>query len=70
MDEAEQLARMIVQSELAEHYRQCYDILKQDHVAQELIRQFTAIKERYEEVQRFGKYHPDFFHLLQSKCAS
>ena len=60
LDEAEQFARMIVQSEVAEHYRQCYDTLKQDHVAQELIRQFTAIKERYEEVQRFGKYHPDF----------
>lgn len=60
LDEAEQLARMIVQSETAEQYRQCYYMLQQDRVAQELIRQFTAMKERYEEVQRFGKYHPDF----------
>ncbi len=27
---------------------------------QTLIQQFTAMKERYEEVQRFGKYHPDY----------
>lgn len=60
LDEAEQLARTIVQSEVAEHYRQCHNTLQRDDVAQGLIRQFTGVKERYEEVQRFGKYHPDY----------
>lgn len=65
LEEAEQLARMIIQSETAEHYRLCYDILKQDRAAQDLIQQFTKMKDRYEEVQRFGKYHPDYMSVTQ-----
>ncbi|MFX3622478.1 MAG: YlbF family regulator [Ectobacillus sp.] len=60
LEEAEQLARFIIQSQPAQHYRQCYNKLQQDEAAQALIRQFIHMKERYEEVQRFGKYHPDY----------
>jgi cell fate (sporulation/competence/biofilm development) regulator YlbF (YheA/YmcA/DUF963 family) len=60
LDEAEQLARMIIQSETAEHYRQCYNRLQKDEAAQKLIQRFSKMKDRYEEVQRFGKYHPDY----------
>ncbi|MBO9130288.1 YlbF family regulator [Bacillus sp. 165] len=60
LDQAEALAGMIIQSEIGERYRQRLYTLQQDAVAQELIRKFTAMKERYEEVQRFGKYHPDY----------
>ncbi|MCP8970268.1 YlbF family regulator [Ectobacillus ponti] len=60
LDEAEHLARIIVQSEEAVEYRTCYNRLRQDQEAQSLIARFTGMKERYEEVQRFGKYHPDF----------
>ncbi len=60
LDQAEALARMVIQSEIAERYRQCLYTLQHDAVAQELIRKFTAMKDRYEEVQRFGKYHPDY----------
>jgi cell fate (sporulation/competence/biofilm development) regulator YlbF (YheA/YmcA/DUF963 family) len=60
INEAESLARMIIQSELAEEYRNCYYRLKEDKVAQQIISRFTKTKEKYEEVQRFGKYHPDY----------
>ncbi|MFD3448021.1 YlbF family regulator [Microbacteriaceae bacterium 4G12] len=60
LDEAEYLAHMIIQSQQAQYYRECYYRLQQDEAAQELIKTFGEMKERYEEVQRFGKYHPDF----------
>lgn len=60
LDKAEQLAKAIICSDIAEDYRKCYKELQEDMEVQTLIQQFTAMKERYEEVQRFGKYHPDF----------
>ncbi len=58
--EAEQLAGMILQSETAENYRDCYKRLREDEEAGRIIRSFIKIKEQYEDVQRFGKYHPDY----------
>ncbi|MBT2573479.1 YlbF family regulator [Bacillus sp. ISL-51] len=58
--EAEQLAGMILQSETAENYRDCYKRLREDEEAGRIIRSFMSIKEQYEDVQRFGKYHPDY----------
>ncbi|WP_230499764.1 YlbF family regulator [Sutcliffiella rhizosphaerae] len=60
VEKAEQLAKMIWRSELAEDYHRCLYNLQNDDVAQELIRSFEKMKEKYEEVQRFGKYHPDY----------
>ncbi|MBR7814583.1 MULTISPECIES: YlbF family regulator [Bacillus] len=58
--EAEQLAGMILQSETAETYRDCYKRLREDEEAGRIIRSFMSVKEQYEDVQRFGKYHPDY----------
>lgn len=60
LDEADQLARLVLQSKPAEEYRLSYHILKNDPIAQGLISQFTKTKDLYEDVQRFGKYHPDY----------
>lgn len=60
LEEAESLASMILQSELAEEYRSCLYTLQKDKEAQKLIAEFQNMKEKYDEVQRFGKYHPDF----------
>jgi cell fate (sporulation/competence/biofilm development) regulator YlbF (YheA/YmcA/DUF963 family) len=60
LEEAELLARMIIKSEVADHYRESLQILQSDQEAQNLIKRFIHIKERYEEVARFGKYHPDY----------
>ncbi|MDR4886619.1 YlbF family regulator [Fredinandcohnia sp. QZ13] len=60
LDEAQEISSMILHSELAEEYRSCIYMLQQDREAQKLIADFQRMKEKYEEVQRFGKYHPDF----------
>ncbi|MBM6618577.1 YlbF family regulator [Bacillus suaedaesalsae] len=60
LEEAELLARMVIQSDVAEQYRTAYYLLHSNQEAQNLIKRFVHIKERYEEVQRFGKYHPDY----------
>ncbi|KAF0995778.1 YlbF family regulator [Geobacillus sp. TFV-3] len=60
LDKAEALAKMIVESDVADEYRRAFWRLRQDRRAQQLIARFVKLKERYEEVQRFGKYHPDY----------
>ncbi|MFZ3588047.1 YlbF family regulator [Bacillus sp. DJP31] len=60
IEHAENLADMIIQSEVADYYRECLYLLNKDQEAQHLIKRFVFIKERFEEVQRFGKYHPDY----------
>ena len=60
IDQSERLGKLIVQSEIAQHYRHCKHKLVNDPSAQRLIQRFTEVKDKYEEVQRFGKYHPDF----------
>ncbi|MFD1735693.1 YlbF family regulator [Bacillus salitolerans] len=65
VEEAELLAKMIINSEIATHYRNCYQALQDNTEAQTLIRQFIKIKEHYEEVQRFGKYHPNYSEIMK-----
>ncbi|MBQ4865475.1 YlbF family regulator [Priestia megaterium] len=60
LDESDHVANMVLQSDVAENYRQCLYRLNKDSHAQALIAKFVKIKEQYEDVQRFGKYHPDY----------
>ncbi len=60
LDGAEHIGKMILQSDVVEHYRQCLYTFRQDQEAQALVAEFVKMKERYEEVQRFGRYHPDY----------
>ena len=60
VEDAEQLAHMVLQSELYEEYMRCLYKLRTNMEAMDLVSQFVAMKEKYEEVQRFGKYHPDY----------
>lgn len=66
LDEAEKIASMIIHSEEAEQYRQCLYRLKTNKVTQRKINEFIQMKELYEEVQRFGKYHPDYKNVMKS----
>lgn len=64
-DSAEELSRMILQSEQAEQYRQAYHaVYDNKDLAAEIIA-FARLKELYEEVQRFGKYHPDYKDVMK-----
>jgi cell fate (sporulation/competence/biofilm development) regulator YlbF (YheA/YmcA/DUF963 family) len=60
IDEATVIGKMISDSEIAEEYRLCKYKLETDIDVKALIKKFSVMKERYEEVQRFGKYHPDY----------
>jgi cell fate (sporulation/competence/biofilm development) regulator YlbF (YheA/YmcA/DUF963 family) len=60
LQRAEDLAQMVVSSEFGKQYLQSLYTLRSDQIAQQKIKQFTTLKELFEEVQRFGKYHPDY----------
>ncbi|GAE33830.1 YlbF family regulator [Halalkalibacter akibai] len=60
LDHASELGEAIIQSETYLAYIEAKADLKADKEAQERIRQFNMMKDQYEEVQRFGKYHPDY----------
>lgn len=65
LDETDQIVTMIKQSMTFMIYKDKRQELKQDTVAQQLIRQFEQKKEAYEEVERFGRYHPDYSKVLK-----
>ena len=54
------LAELILHSSLVENYNQTREQMYADKEAIASIASFKKLKERYEEVQRFGKYHPDY----------
>ncbi|MFE8703660.1 YlbF family regulator [Cytobacillus sp. FJAT-54145] len=64
LDDAEYLADMILQSDIVEYYRVCLNNVKSDKDTQAKIRAFIKEKELYEEVQRFGRYHPDYKRVM------
>jgi cell fate (sporulation/competence/biofilm development) regulator YlbF (YheA/YmcA/DUF963 family) len=66
IDEAELLGTFVVHSEIAEVYRRTLNTLKADKSAQKVIAKFVEIKDLYEDVQRFGKYHPDYREITKA----
>lgn len=60
LEDSDELAQAILSSDIFQTYLICRDKLKIDETAQKLIEEFTSWKDKYEEVQRFGKYHPDY----------
>ncbi|WP_176222254.1 YlbF family regulator [Tuberibacillus sp. Marseille-P3662] len=60
LDQAEDLVGMIAESDIAEDYRRCKQTLADDKQAQDIINRFVKLREKYDEVQRFGKYHPEY----------
>lgn len=64
LERAEGLATMILKSDVAEQYRICLYKLKNNEESQRKINHFVSLKDLYEEVQRFGKYHPDYKRVM------
>ncbi|ARJ52030.1 YlbF family regulator [Staphylococcus lutrae] len=60
LDQTEALAVCIRQSALFDHYQKAKQSLVEDEEAQRLYGQFLKSKIRFDEVQRFGRYHPDY----------
>lgn len=65
LDMCDKLATNILSSDVMNEYETAYINLKNDRHAQKLIRLFTNAKEKHEEVERFGRYHPDYSNIMQ-----
>jgi cell fate (sporulation/competence/biofilm development) regulator YlbF (YheA/YmcA/DUF963 family) len=65
MSAAQDLADLVLASEEMKNYIDTKNALNNDAVAQEKIAQFQKMKELYEEVERFGQYHPDYKRVTQ-----
>ncbi|QCR31687.1 YlbF family regulator [Lysinibacillus sp. SGAir0095] len=65
LDEADELSAMILSSEQAQTLRGAYDEVYRDEDLAHQIYAFNRMKEQYEDVQRFGKYHPDYHTIMK-----
>ncbi|MDF2606462.1 MAG: regulator [Bacillales bacterium] len=59
-NKCDELIQLIINSDIFNEYKIAKENLKNDKEAINSIKHFMKIKEKYDEVQRFGKYHPDF----------
>jgi len=66
LDMSEELSNMILQSEVMKTYEDAHRTLQNNEEAQKLIMAFNDIKEHYEDVQRFGRYHPDYNEIMKA----
>lgn len=60
IENAEELSEMVLKSETVEAYRKAYIRVYSNPELREEIAAFNRMKDLYEEVQRFGRYHPDY----------
>lgn len=65
LEEADTLAQLLLSSETMSAYRQAHKEVYSDEVLATAIREFIEMKERFEEVQRFGRYHPDYSFVMK-----
>ncbi|UOQ93061.1 YlbF family regulator [Halobacillus shinanisalinarum] len=66
LDRSESIGKMVMESEVMQNYQQAKLDLESNAGAQKLIRDFNNMKEQYEDVQRFGRYHPDYNNIMKS----
>ncbi|MEH7093206.1 YlbF family regulator [Neobacillus vireti] len=64
LEYAEDLAKMVLTSDIAEQYQISLYKMQNNKETQRKINRFASLKELYEEVQRFGKYHPDYKRVM------
>ncbi|MFS0574372.1 YlbF family regulator [Sporosarcina sp. 179-K 3D1 HS] len=66
IEQADELADMLLHSEVVAAYHHAYERVYSDANLVQSIRKFNEMKERYEEVQRFGRYHPDYHIVMKA----
>ncbi|MDQ0206470.1 YlbF/YmcA family competence regulator [Alkalicoccobacillus murimartini] len=60
LERTQGLGDVIIESETFADYIHAKEQLQANTEAQTLIADFNKMKDMHEEVQRFGKYHPDY----------
>lgn len=66
IEQSEELAEMILASDVLSDYRSAHEAVYGDPSLVRQIRKFSDLKEQYEEVQRFGRYHPDYSRVMKT----
>ncbi|SIS38008.1 YlbF family regulator [Salimicrobium flavidum] len=66
LDRSEEVGQLIMKSDVMEEFYDSKTELDNNEEAQRLIHNFNNMKEQYEEVQRFGRYHPDYSKITKS----
>ena len=66
MDHSDELCKMILSSEQFYRYLDAHRAVYTNSNLVKEINDFTILKDRYEEVQRFGKYHPDYSSVMKN----
>lgn len=66
LDEVDVLSNMIRSSKEIATLQHAYNSVYSDVELVEEIASFQRMKEQYEDVQRFGKYHPDYQTIMKS----
>ncbi|GAB6934213.1 MAG: YlbF family regulator [Calditerricola sp.] len=67
--QASELGELILASREAKEYVRWKAALARDARAQTLIRRFQAKKREYEDVMRYGRYHPDYSRVVEETRA-
>ncbi|MFD1849167.1 YlbF family regulator [Oceanobacillus bengalensis] len=65
LDRSERLGKMVMESDVMEAYRNSRIALDSDQEATKLIKAFIDMKDHYEDIQRFGRYHPDYNEIMR-----
>ncbi|PAV29892.1 regulator [Virgibacillus profundi] len=65
LDRSESLGKRIIESDVMEAYNNTQRALNEDKEAQQLIKAFADIKDHYDDIQRFGRYHPDYNEIMK-----
>ena len=65
LDTVDELSSMILSSEQAQNLRDAHLDVYSDKALVQQIATFNRMKEQYEDVQRFGKYHPDYNTIMK-----
>lgn len=60
LQESHDFSELILTSDVFNNYISIKKQVQHNSDTQEMLQHFQGLKEKYEEVQRFGKYHPDF----------
>jgi len=60
MDHSDDLCKMVLSSEQFDQYFLAHSAVYTNSNLVSEINRFAKLKDQYEEVQRFGKYHPDY----------
>lgn len=66
MDQSDELCSMILSSEQFYRYLDAHRAVYTNSSLVREINDFARLKDQYEEVQRFGKYHPDYSTVMKN----